>query len=222
MKKFASIMFTLMFLFSSVSVASAKEEASSQQDLINLLNKYGFEATQDSSIIATANETLKINNLEELEIQLKEFKKSIQSAKSNAEEEILIPVSPQSKLNSFSSLAATTYNDSHVNSWWCPGNALWGGTAITITCNIAYDYSYSYANGNAYFTSASNFTSYLGGIHIYTWVGTNHSYNFTTTNSPGDTMKIKTLGYYLLGITWNNIPIGATLNDEWNASLRLY
>ncbi|WP_338554536.1 hypothetical protein [Paenibacillus sp. KS-LC4] len=222
MKKFASIVFTLMFLFSSVSVASAQEEASSQQDLINLLNKYGFEAIQDRSIIATANELLKISNLEELEIQLKEFKKSIQIAKSNTEEEILIPVSQQSKLNSFSNLAAITYNNSRVNTWWCPGNPGWGGTAITITCNIAYNYSYSYANGNPYFTSASDFTSYLGGIHLYTWVGTNHSYNFTTTNNPGDTIKIKAMGYYLLGFTWNNIPIGATLNDEWNASLRLY
>ncbi|WP_341278488.1 hypothetical protein [Paenibacillus sp. FSL H8-0537] len=222
MKKFAAILISLMFLFSTVSVVSANEEANSEQDLINLLNKYGFEATQDSSILSNANETIEISSLYDLEIQLKEFKKSILNEKSHFQDEILIPASEQSKLNSFSNLAATTYNASYVNEWWCPGNPGWGGTAITITCNISYDYSYSHANGKPYFTSASNFSSYLGGIHIYSWVGTNHSYNFATTVTSGDTIKVTAKGYYILGITWNNIPIGATLNDTWNASLRLY
>ncbi|MNW47945.1 hypothetical protein D3C74_252920 [compost metagenome] len=212
MKKIASILLSLVLLMSYVTSASAEEGVGSQQEVYNLLEEYGFEVIQGNTKIPI---TTSVTDIEELEDVLKEFKENIEIEKQTSKE-ILIPASSESTMKA-------TYNDSHQNTWWCPGNAGWGGTAVTITCNVSYDYSYTFnSNDDPYFTSLSNIKSQLDGIHLYTWVQNNASYNFTKTNYNNDTAKIKVLGYYLLGIEWNGVPIGATMSDEWNCSLRLY
>ena len=67
-----------------------------------------------------------------------------------------------------------------------------------------------------------NIKSYVSGIIYYSWNQTQAKYEIIKTKSTKDTAEFTIHGYYLLGISIGSLKIGASYNDVWKCSLRLY
>lgn len=97
-----------------------------------------------------------------------------------------------------------------------------GATGIANWKNVAFNYTYKFVDGNPQFVSVSDINSYITGIQIaVSWHETLPSYKLTTDVNYRDTSEFTIRGYYLLGVSINGFPLGATINNTWNCSLRL-
>lgn len=214
------VSFSLCLLLIIPSMASAT--GSSQQEVViediqALVEKYGFSVTQDE--IDDDVLSITITSLNDLEEQLKKINTEIEIQEEGINKETML--SPSQPLGTFNNAKIqSTNNGNHTNTWWAlsPFTGM-GALDYLHWRNVSWDYTYTFVDGKARFSTVSNINSWISGISIYSWTHKNATHNIESQNFPNDKVSLTVTGYYTLGIKWESLNIGVTKNSTWTPSL---
>lgn len=204
MFKLFSIMLLSLVLISVVPAGAYAQETEGNEELQNKLSdlekKYGVEFVQ---IDPAQTQTIKVQDLQELEEILAKATHEITTAQNEAVTSKIVP-------------GSRSYNDTHTITWgdWFLG--------LPFSQNVAFSYTYDWHSDHWQFEDVYDINSYISGLNIgVTWHQTSASWNPATTVYYHDTANIEVHGYWYFGVEYKGFPVGFTLNDEWNCSLQL-
>jgi hypothetical protein len=183
--------------------ASAEEGYLDKESLLYLEEKYGIEFVE---IDETQTDLIEVENIHEFEKLISNAISEIEKDNAKVTQKILVP-------------QGRSYTDFATISWW---SAWEFDGSYFIWKNICFNYTYNFISGNPTFLSLSNIDSYITGVLVgVTWNHTGSNYSLTTTQHYHDTANVTVYGYYYIGASLYGVPIGFTVNSQWNGALQL-